>query len=212
MKKFQKTIVFVILLALYSPLFSQEKSFTHSFQIKPLVYVSSILNSVLDEDSETYSFIINLEYQYAINNHINLSLVPHFSMTRGKNWSIIRYGIIADINDMFTEYYYDLIAYGIDPGIIIRPAGNRLKGFYLKSYCNLAFGHINISDYDIKGTYFAFGIMGELGYQWILKNGFTIVVGFGGGKDWHIPITDNKLEYRDELFKLDVNLGFGYSF
>ena len=216
MNKNGKCLIFMVLsLVLCKPLFSQDKILNHSFQLRPLVFLSNILGSVLDDDSEAYSFELSFEYQYAINNYINIFFAPFFSM--GNNKRMESYSFWGGWNSGFItetiEYYIKEISYGFDPGIIIRPFGRRLKGFYIKPYSKIGFNHIIVSDYDINDTNFAIGIMGELGYQWILKNGFTIALGGGVGKDWIIPFENNKAEYRENNFPIiNLNFGLGYSF
>ena len=206
---------FIFSCTLNVQLLSQDNVFSHSFQMRPLVYLNNIFGSVLDGDSEAYSFEISFEYQYAINNHINISVVPYFAMGNIKNTQTYFYWGGWDVGGILEsiEYYYKNISYRIDPGIIIRPFGNRLRGAYIKLYSIIGFSHIIISEYDIRDTIFTFGFAGESGYQWILNNGFTLVLGGGIGGRWLTPVGINKAEYiQNQFLVIDLNFGLGYSF
>jgi hypothetical protein len=189
------------------PVFSQDKLYNHSFQIRPLVYLyNNIIRSISDGDSDAYQFEISFEYQYAINDHIQVFCAPFFAMGNYKNYEFYYSNGINVI-----EYYYKETSYGITPGVIIRPLGSRLKGFYIKPYTALEIHHINIPNFDFNDTNFTINLMGELGYQWIFRNGFTVALGGGIGNSW--ILTNKKESYsKTSSLKLDLNFSIGYSF
>ena len=208
MLRFWKIFSFIILSLVFSlPLFSQDRFYNHSFQIRPLIYLYNIFGSILDGDSETYSFELSFEYQYAINNYIQISISPFFRMGN----YISREFIFNNGTMNLINYYYKEISYGIAPGIIIRPFEGGLRGFYIKPYSIMELHHINISELNLTDINFTFALMGELGYQWILRNGFTIALGAGIGNLW--IITDKKENYSEtRSLKIDINFSIGYSF
>jgi hypothetical protein len=206
MSRICKIFSFIILLLFFClPLFSQDEY--HSFQIRPLVYLYNIIGSISDGDSKAYSFELSFEYQYKINNYIQISIPPSFRTGNYRsNEFIFNNGTMNLIN-----YYLKETSYGIAPGIIIRPFGRGLRGFYIKPHSIMELHHIKISEYDFSDINFTIGFMGESGYQWILKNGFTIALGVGIGNVW--IITDKKENYsRTSFIKLDFNFGLGFSF
>ncbi|GHV71764.1 hypothetical protein AGMMS49928_25120 [Spirochaetia bacterium] len=83
---------------------------------------------------------------------------------------------------------------------------------------SIGWTYVSTKDLDDTFTYLGFGLLS--GYQWILKNGFTIQLGGGISKTWIIPFQNNKGKYRVEdewhFFNLpfDLRLVFrlGYSF
>lgn len=211
MLKLRKIFSFIVLSLVFClPVFSKDNEFNHSFQVRPLVYIlNNFLNSILDGDSKTYSFELSFEYQYLINNKMQLSISPFFSMG---NYISEKYfldnGILYE-NE--TIYYYKETSFGIAPGIIIRPFGNGLRGFYIKPYPIIEFHRINYLNYNFKDTNFTIGLIGESGYQWILKNGFTIALGGGIGNRW--LLANKKENYiKTSFLKIDLNFSLGYSF
>jgi hypothetical protein len=208
-----KKEVFAILLTLFSitTLFGQEDERKYSFQIKPLSFLGMIIANGIDDDSETYNIQFGFEFQYAINNHFNLSLNPYFSATGSKYYEPVENGFIYNYDD---EYIND-IGYGIVAGLLYRPWGGRLRGMYIGLYPLLGFVHVKFN--EINDTLFNIGIMAESGYQWVFKNGFTLALGGGIGYSDFILFPDTKGEYKKTHFlnypiDLSIRISLGYSF
>jgi len=207
------TILFLVLsVFLIAPLFSQNNEASHSFQIRPLGIWNSVYGSFLAGDSEAYAFDFLFEYQYAANKNINVSVSPFFSI-QNRNDLGERYYLDNSLAIEGVQGYVKEVSYGVDPGIVIRPYGTGLRGFYIKPNSRIGISHINIPDQDIDDTIVTLGINIELGYQWIFAKGFTIQLGGTIGTTWGIPIGDREAEYRTYYFgRAGLIFGLGYSF
>jgi hypothetical protein len=198
---------FLLYISIYSivceELNNREKDMNYSIQIKPLDYLAligvNIANKALNPDSDTLHLLFGVEFQFVLNNYFNVSIEPSF-----------QYGKF----DEEITYQYDITLGGL-----LRPFGTGLKGMYIGLYPSV--GIDNMRYPNINDTLFLFGIKGEIGYQWIFKNGFTIALGGGIGDHFIIPFTGNKNKYEEigtimgamKLpFELVLNFSIGYSF
>jgi hypothetical protein len=218
----QKVLCAVFLVIMLSSVFAQEEKLrSFSFQVNPFVYLTDFISLGTDDDSETYSVALEFEFQYAINNFLNISISPQFSVNR--SWYVI-------YSDSDT-YYTNRTQFSITPGLLYRPFRTRLKGMYIGVYIPIGFSNIKREGYtaeigyglvytepDVNDDFILLGIGGSAGYQWVFKNGFTISLGAGGQKIWAIASDDNIGTYREteNLFKLPFALTLtfrlGYSF
>ena len=75
----QKILPVLFLVLILSPLSAQtERSRSFSFQTNPLIYLMDFIYLGIDDDPETYMIGLEFEFQYAINNYINISITPQF--------------------------------------------------------------------------------------------------------------------------------------
>lgn len=209
----KKNIFISILIILFSSIaFTQEPEKIFSIQVSPLLIVSDITYLFIDNEIETNAFLLDVEFQYAINNYFNFSITNIFYF---ENYS---YSYMENSGGRFNTQYSKQFQYMVIPSFIYRPLGTWLKGWYISGFPIIGWTHV-LTDYFNDGfTHLGIGING--GYQWMLKNGFTIQLGSGVSKTWIIPFSDNKSNFRTEdewhLFGLPFDLCFtirlGYSF
>jgi hypothetical protein len=173
----------------------KEKKF--SFQIKPFSYLSYIITFGSKGANNSF-FPLHVEFQYALNNKTNISIEPY--LTNKQHY-----------DENITYYNYGTIA-----GLLYRPKGNWLKGFYTGAYTVIGFSNVEYK--GVTDTLFNIGIMGEIGYQWVFKGGFTLALGGGIGNTWLIPFPGNigKHEHTRALpnypFDILTRISIGYSF
>jgi len=167
--------------------YSKDRKWT--IQTSPGFYLMNIASLAAGD-----LFIVDLEGQYKINHIFNVSLTLSF---------------------MTSFWYTDNLMVNIKPMFIYRPLKTGLKGFYLGLYP--IFGIMNTGNYyygyDI--TYeVGFGL--NLGYKWILKNGFTIQWGSGIGKTWSDDkfmnfSSDGRLLFKYlDIFPIDFKIGYSF--
>jgi hypothetical protein len=210
----KKIIITVILMVCFGSVLSgqEERDRKYSFQIKPFTYVIMLIANGIDDNSETYSMRFEIEFQYAISNHINLSFSPYFAANRYRYYETDEDGYIYNY---YTDEYIKDISYGILAGVLYRPWGNKLKGMYIGLYPLLSILHVNYN--ETHDTLFNIGIMLESGYQWVIKNGFTLAYGGGIGFSDYLPFPDTIGEYKkthflNYPFDLSIRISLGYSF
>lgn len=202
----------IILLALFSATaFSDDENKKYSIQMSPHLIASDIAYLFMDNDTKTYPFSIDVEFQYAINDYFNISLA---NMLYFENYME---SFQENSNGRFNEKYGRQFQYMITPSFIYRPLGTRLKGWYISGFPKIGWSHVSTDYLDDSFTHLGLGLTG--GYQWIYNNGFTIQLGTGLSKTWIIPFSENKsesIEYDWHLFGLPFDLPFtirlGYSF
>jgi hypothetical protein len=72
-----KKLVFITILFIHfsAIVYSDENEKRFSIQTSPLLFASDIAYLFIDNDSKTYTFLLDAEFQYAINNYFNISLI-----------------------------------------------------------------------------------------------------------------------------------------
>jgi hypothetical protein len=209
----KKILLLVLLIGLASAAFSQEilpeKEFNFSIQTNAaLMPMQLLLNGIYGltygNMTDVYSWFINVEFQFAINNYFTFSIMPIIGFT-GTLW-------YEDIHG--DTYFYDTFNYSLTHGLQYHFFGTRLKGWYAGIDYSIGVNHMKT---DVIDNLLNVGFMGKGGYQWIWSNGFTLSFWFGLGNNWLIPLADNKYEYEKPNFlNLPINIGgnlsLGYSF
>ena len=111
------------------------------------------------------AYYMDLDFQFKISDVVNLSLLTVASYS----------------------YSFDML---FKPTLIFRPLKTGLKGFYLGFYPTIGFskdygyGWYD-DDFSFNNNYcIQLGAGVNVGYKWILKNGFTIQLGTGIEKTW----------------------------
>ena len=187
-------LIFIVIFS--SKIFCQEKN---SIQISPLHFTNMPLG---------------IDYQRTLNRYFNFDISFLFSFYD------------------FGCYYYDFsqidipkvsvirqtFEYGLNVGLIFRPFGNYLNGFYLG-----LFQGINLIMFDNKNNIkILLPTQIQSGYQWIFTHGVTLSLGLGFGiknqiSDNIIMIDNNEyllLENKNKFFNkflIYIRLGIGYS-
>lgn len=200
---------------------AQETERKNSIQINPLQLVADFFTGAGDQ--EIYSYSLSLEFQWAINNYWNVIARPNFLIRN----SLPEYnGMIGFINGVYkyNKYYATEgtnIIISIMPGILYRPFGTGLRGFYIGLYPAIgwenknykhAINYVNIVDID--DNFIIAGASIEAGYEWIFRNGFSITAGGGLERNWGIEFEKNKGEYTEpkSLYGIRLACFLGYSF
>jgi hypothetical protein len=200
--------------------YAQEVERKYSVQINPLTLLIDLVEFGVNYNKDTYSYSFSFEFQYKINNYWNILLRPNISTNksyRGSHYAYDMYG-----NTIFyKEFYQKNLVLSFMPGVIFRPFGTGLRGMYIELYPNFGWQNVKTenmdNDYNISNIdddYFVIGVGAEAGYEWIFKNGFTITLGGGFGKNWGIESKDNsgQLEQEDILYNFRLTFLMGYSF
>jgi hypothetical protein len=222
MKKIKIGLLFLLIFNIgiaYTQEQEQEKDKKYSVQISPLALIGTT---------------IKFEFQYKIDNYWNLSIRPNIAINRSIFFGSGS-GYDDNGNNIQFSSYYNGITLSLMPGVMFRPFGKGLRGMYIGLHPNIGWQNINkinhnytvwqnrneidrgIDSIKINDNFFVFGIGSEVGYEWILKKGFTITLGGGFGKNWAMAskensgylevISDNKI-----LSLLIITLSIGYSF
>jgi len=205
----KKTVVFLYLLLLSSAIYSQEDSIqetTHSLNLNINIHFTNV------------PLGIAIAYQRALNNYFNLEASFSFSSDNTVfNYTKIK--MIPSRPEFITlQTIKQEYEYGIGAGLMYRPFGHRLKGWYV---C-LTQG-LNVIIYDnVENTKIYLPTAIQSGYQWIFTHGITLSSGLGLAK--LNKLSDNRvkidnIEYtlvedQNEFFKnysLSIRLGVGYS-
>jgi hypothetical protein len=192
---------------------NSQKNPSFSVQANPLLHLLNLLGL----------FGFELEFQYAINDYLNISINPQFSFSK------------SGVESYNRTYDEEQMTITLTPGILFRPFKTRLRGMYAGIYMPVGWENITVEGYtrpyyvftetepditeiDINDNFMLLGIGTSIGYQWVFNNGFTISLGVGGQKVWQIESKNNTGEYLEKkhLFDLpfDLTLAFrlGYSF
>jgi len=204
----KKWLVILILFAQFSSaVFSDEHENRFSIQTSPLLLGLDIIYPSLDsgEKTETDVFLIDIEFQYAINGYFNISVINTFYFEQYlSSW-------VEDIDSgsRYNKNYGQQFKYMIMPSFLYRPLGTWLEGIYISAFPVVGWTHVSTND---TFTHLGFGLMG--GYQWIFRKGFTMHLGTGLSKTWIIPFENLKTVFSIFNWPLDLHLTFrlGYSF
>jgi hypothetical protein len=203
-----------------------KKYFFTLFAILSVNYVfcqTEINNSLQINPIHFTNFPIGVAYQRALNNYFNLETTLSFSMT-----DAVFYYDYFTVVEVFPGYYTNVstrvehieksFEYGLGLGLVYRPFGHRLKGFYLELLQGVNIGTFPESHDALVSLPTEF----QLGYQWLFKHGITISPGIGLVKLNKLPdgvITIDGRKYETitsegeffDLFYFRFKLGIGYS-
>jgi hypothetical protein len=213
-----KKMAFVlVLIAVIGLGFSHAQEKKVSLQTNPFIAIYNIAMGAIEK--EYYVYFINMEFQYAVSNKFTLSLRPHFLIGND-------YNFVYAIKGFFTSTYKDTVLLPDDYkdimvssmiGLIFRPGGKGLKGFYMGLYPNIGWENLKYEDTmlgHIDDSFLILGIGAELGYEWVFSKGFTISLGGGLERNFGIGLGEVKGNYTDPSFLYNLRLNFmmGYSF
>jgi hypothetical protein len=202
----------------------KQKDLKISLLTNPVSYLIDLISFGADDDADTYIFFMDLEFQYAINEHFTISVNP----------SIFASGTNAH------QQIEKIFQFTVIPGLLYHPLRTGLKGWYIGLYPNFGFREIKSTEtsyryyYDGSGNYeiiksdesddyiTEIGVNLGSGYKWIFKNGFTMEAGGTLGKTWQISSQDDHhgdtVNINSDLrlslaqFDLKINFKIGYSF
>jgi hypothetical protein len=195
-----------------------ERKFT--IQADPIILLGDVFGLGMWDD-DTQFFGLDLEGQYKINDALNFSLTVSFLINNVSNVNYAEDDTYPE-SDFYTEGYFyteDVFHISIAPMLIYRPSKTGLKGFYLGLYPHIGL-QSNKSEYG-NHVYAELGLGFNIGYKWILKNGFTIQLSNGIRKIWSIPQkpedsldsinTDLIMPLRNfDILMLDFKLGYSF--
>jgi hypothetical protein len=217
----KKVIIVLLFLIFFNILvgYAQEAERKYSIQANPvLLFVDTVEFGINDKDVYLYPFIF--EFQYKLNNRWNIFLRQYFYIDRLYHDGGYKYD--EDGNETFyKDLYKREITFNLMPGVIFRPFATGLKGMYVELYPTFGWRNIKTENFDNKNNIietidncFIIGLSAETGYEWIFKNGFTITLGGGIGKNWIIgPNNDSSLFWPDgSLYNFRGTFLMGYSF
>ena len=207
----KKVLLILLLFMLVTiNIFPVETDRVFTLQASPVLYVADLF--LLKGDAQDfYSFIMDLEGQYKINEFFNVSLVTAF---------YIYYNNVGICSEKTTQLLFK-------PMFIYRPLKTGIKGFYLGFNPIIGWFENDWRLFSIPfvNEYISQAIIGlgfNSGYKWVYKKGFTLQLGGGISKTWNLPKTALKKFYyfafnADGSFKLRnydllAELKLGYSF
>jgi hypothetical protein len=201
-----------------------------SFQFNPLLFlginfggnIAKNITFTFDKESKPTDtgdpyFLFDVEFQYAINGKFALFINPSFSNSYGGH-------TIYDSNNDAT--FYRNSGLNLGTGLLYYPYGTGLKGMYVGIFPIIGWGYITKNGKIIR-DFLNIGSMAEVGYEWILKKGFTITLGTGICKIYQIPSAsvfapeiNEVIEYVDFYgvnlgglpFDARMRFSIGYSF
>jgi hypothetical protein len=205
MKKNILALIFLVFI--FSSVFAQfaqeEKIRSFSFQVSPFIYLANLFLDI-DDDPETYFVAFDFEFQYAVNDILNISISPQ---------------LILDKYLYEKIYYAKKTQFILTPGLLYRPFRGRLTGIYIGAYFPIGFTNIKIEKTpDLNDNFTLLGIGISAGHQLVFRNGFTVSFGVGGEKTWSIASGNNTGPNinSENLFNLPFSLiltfRIGYSF
>ncbi|MDR2476159.1 MAG: hypothetical protein LBD18_00025 [Treponema sp.] len=212
----KRTYLIAILFVLIAKsAFGQNTERKFTIQTNPVLFIYDFF--AFDFGDEFTFFIMDLEGQYKINNHLNASLTLSFLINNRTNFVYYDESIYGDdINDI--TYEENIFQFNVKPMLIFRPLGTGLKGFYLGFYPNIGWKVLSNEYESHLFTELGFGF--SLGYKWIFRSGFTLQLGTGIGKTFSIPKkqkdyvfvnSDGRITINtSDLHLLDFKLGFSF--
>jgi hypothetical protein len=195
----------VVFICVFPHLKAQEKANEKkpSFSIQGNLLISSIdlITIAYAEDFDLGFFEAEFEFQYAINNYLNISARPVFLMN-----------FYEDEDEDRKQFLVSLA-----PGLLLNPFGRGLNGLLMGAFPVIGWGCIGPDYRDDGFTSLGFGF--TLGYQRIARNGFTFSCGGSCSKSWMIPFEGSKEEIQvlkspliKMPFQLELFFRMGYSF
>ena len=227
----KKIFLCLLLIAITFSLFAQssetEKERRFSIQISPILLTTDIFQmAILTERDNAYAYLIGFEFQYALTKYFTLSIEPRFGLSNDTSsmfpWWGFGYGCnMASLEGRSSrgESNEKSILFSLNPGLVYKPFGTMLKGWYIGIYSTIGLVKISRDSYysypKVDDSFFLIGITGGTGYQWVFRNGFTISLGGALGKTWDIAANGNTGVYdKSRKFKYDfiINFKLGYSF
>jgi hypothetical protein len=209
----EKKIVLIALLSFSSvSAFSDDNEKRFSIQTNPLLYATDMAYLFIDNDSKTFVFATDVEFQYALNKNFSISVITTLFFENYLD------SYLENSNGRYDEAYGFQFQCLFNPVLLYRPFGTRMRGMHISVFPIIGWTHVSTKQLNDGFTHLGLGF--SSGYQWIFKNGFTIQLGAGISKAWIIPFSNNKGSYRVEeewhLLGLPVDLNYtfrlGYSF
>ena len=204
-KVFLFYLLFMITFSVFSQSSKTETDRKFSFQIDPLFCVLGFGYLIVSGFS---CFMLDFEFQYALNSNFCLSVEPRFGKARNVYLYYAGSGIVLNgpLDGEFTSFTLDL-------GLLYKPFSRKLEGWYIGIYPITGWKNNTTAFYDNNS--FIIGAKGGSGYQWIFRNGFTMTVGGAIGYTWDIG-SKNNIDivygvYENHLSG-GINFKLGYSF
>jgi hypothetical protein len=188
--------------------------------MNPASYALYILRGLIPTKPQ---FLVDFEFDAKLTDHFTLFVNPTwYSWDVGLLSSTYRrsigYNII--IGDIWENYPF--MTFNVATGILYRPTGSGLRGWFI-GICPLV-GYTVITE-KTDDQFINAGGMADFGYEWVFKNGLTILVGGGFSYIRSIPFSGNQyddyehpgitlygINYGDSNMRAKVKAGIGYSF
>ncbi|MDR0314105.1 MAG: hypothetical protein LBI14_10985 [Treponema sp.] len=209
---------------------NNEKERRFSIQVSPLLAISNIgLGKQYiygtGKFSQNYGYLIGLEFQSVINKKFVFSIEPRFGisnyldtyLTYGEYYGYGANGLLLD-----GPFANKLLLITLNPGILFKPFGTALKGWYVGLYGTIGYKNLSRNDErfwgypDVNVNFLLLGITAGSGYQWVWNSGFTISLGAALSKVWEIGNKDpvNRYMVTEGFipFDLIINFKIGFSF
>jgi hypothetical protein len=191
-----KRIYFALLFVFLTITINAEERF--SLQTKPLLYFIPGLQNIYiyTQGVERYwepLIIIDIEFQYSLNDYLALSINPVFAQGFWKSVQL-DYPVGGPGAPSAGEYWSSNCL-DFTAGVLFFPIKTGLRGLYLGTYFIIGYGYILYNYYEYYDEYddkkihdfLNLGYIVEAGYQWIFNNGFTISLAAGISKLYQIP-------------------------
>ena len=209
MKKYIIILVFIFLM--YQNVFCQETNKRFTIQASPNLLLIDLMYLRIQDSLYFELFIMDLEFQYKINNALNISLAMSVYSYPENFW------------ESRKDFYMNF-----SPVIIYRPLKTGLRGFYIGLYPIIGWQSVEGLTYVNTGGQWNKYLFAELGfglntgYKWIFGNGFSLQLGIGISKKFSIPERPNF--YDEYQIRSDgshpingfdmkiIDLKIGYSF
>jgi len=162
----------------------QEKSFT--IQTNPVLLLVDFIYFGVENIYDSRFCMMDLEGQYKINNTLSVALSFYFYTLYDGYYDY----------DSYSDSYTGATVYSINfkPALIVKPTKTGLGGFYIGMFPIIGF-RTDRSDYEGVSTELGFGF--NTGYKWIFKNGFTMQLGGGFSKLFHLPRPVDYYDYNN---------------
>jgi len=206
-------IIIIYFIFSFNIIFGQE-NFNNSVQLSPANFTN---------------FPLSIGYQRALNNYFNIEAILLFSMYD----QVFIYYDYSDpqITEIAPGYYTytqsepiksefidQALELNFGLGLVYRPFGHRLKGFYIELLQGIDINTLTKS----KNTILYLPTELQIGYQWLFTQGVTISLGLGLARinkiSNDILIVEGKeygeRKYENDFFNLylfHIRLGVGYS-
>jgi hypothetical protein len=206
----KKYVIGCIVLLLGKSVFGQDLERKITLQADPVLFVYDIFAlGMWDENSKF--FCVDMEGQYKLTDRFNVSLTVFFLINNSINSA---YGYAG-----YEFYNEEVFRINAEPMLLYRPFKTGLKGFYLGLYPEIGLQTIK-NTYGTR-VYTDLGLGLNIGYKWILKNGFTMQLGSGISKTWNIPekpvysidafISESRIPLKNfDVLLLDFKMGYSF--
>ena len=196
MKKFfSLCLALFIALALFAEENSPKK---YSIQASGVDALSDLAYLFIDDDPATYAFNANFTFMYA--------LTKEFAFGGGCEFYFENYlnSFKQDSNGRYDQDYDQYFTFLLRPEFFYFPFKNYLEGLYLSAYPKIGFSSVNYSE-GFKG-FFNIGLGSSIGFQHIIKSGFTLNACMGAGRTWKLSSSSIASSTDFHLFGLPFDL------